>query len=246
MQTLWQGKKQNMLEKTAHDDSGALSTDNEVYLYGQSDLSDIHPEVAEPLHALQEKAQQAGFDLRVASDFRHFDRQLMIWNKKAQGEIPVLDSEGKAIDISSLSNKELLFTLLRWSALPGASRHHWGTDIDVYDHKALPDGYQLQLTPDEVSDEGIFGSFHLWLDDQIKNGTACGFFRPYDEDRGGIAPERWHLSFAPLAKQLQQAFSLKELSKILNETNIELKDEILTNLEEVFTRFIDVPLSLYP
>ena len=32
---------------------------------------------------------------------------------------------------------------------------------------------------------------------------AFGFFRPYTTDRGGVAPEPWHLSYAPVAARAQ-------------------------------------------
>ena len=37
--------------------------------------------------------------------------------------------------------------ILEWSALPGASRHHWGSEFDVFDLAALPEGYRVQLLP---------------------------------------------------------------------------------------------------
>ncbi|NIM47861.1 MAG: D-alanyl-D-alanine carboxypeptidase family protein, partial [Gemmatimonadales bacterium] len=86
---------------------------------------------------------------------------------------------------------------LRWSALPGASRHHWGTDLDVYDLAARPEGYEVELIPEEVDAGGMFGPLHEWLDGRIAADAAFGFFRPYERDRQGVAPERWHLSYAP-------------------------------------------------
>ena len=40
-------------------------------------------------------------------------------------------------------------TILLWSALPGASRHHWGSDIDVADGHVMARGYQPQLVVGE-------------------------------------------------------------------------------------------------
>jgi len=52
-------------------------------------------------------------------------RQAEIWNAKAAGLRPVLDANEQPIDTGTLSERELVFAILRWSALPGASRHHW-------------------------------------------------------------------------------------------------------------------------
>ena len=97
----------------------------------------VHRAIVAPLTALQADAAQAGFDLRLVSGYRSFDRQLAIWNAKAMGKRAVLDSAGRVLDISALSEVELVNAIMRWSALPGASRHHWGSDIDVYDAAAV-------------------------------------------------------------------------------------------------------------
>ena len=53
--------------------------------------------------------------------------------------------------------------ILHWSALPGASRHHWGTEIDVIDRAALLHGQLAQLVPDEYAADGVFAKLGLWL-----------------------------------------------------------------------------------
>ena len=101
--------------------------------------------------------------------------------------------------MASLSAEQQLHAILRFSAIPGTSRHHWGTDLDVFDAAALPQDYQLQLSPQEVAPGGMFDPLHCWLDQRMAAGEVHGFFRPYGQDRGGVAPERWHLSYAPMA-----------------------------------------------
>ena len=98
----------------------------------------LQPEVIVELLRLRSGAETAGFDLRVASSYRSFERQLLIWNNKASGLRPVLDDRGLSLDITRLSERDLAYAILRWSALPGASRHHWGTDLDVYDASRMP------------------------------------------------------------------------------------------------------------
>ena len=77
------------------------------------------------MQQLRDVAEQAGQTLAVASAYRGFDRQLSIWNAKARGEKPVLDLAGQAIDLDCLSDWDRVQAILTWSALPGASRHHW-------------------------------------------------------------------------------------------------------------------------
>jgi LAS superfamily LD-carboxypeptidase LdcB len=198
----------------------------------------VHREVVEPFLALQGAARGEGFELAIDSGFRSFERQLSIWNRKVGGELAVLDSAGIPLDMDSLTEEELVFAILRWSALPGGSRHHWGTELDVFDAAAKPEGYEVQLTPQEVEPRGMFGPLHQWLDARMAAGEAFGFFRPYDRDRGGVAPERWHLSCAPVAAPFEAGLTVEVLGEVLGAADLGLKEVVLEHLEEIFRRFI--------
>lgn len=198
----------------------------------------VHRDVVAPFRRLQGEAREAGFDLRILSGFRSFDQQLAIWNRKATGRRAVLDSQAMPLDIARLSERELMFAILRWSALPGASRHHWGTDLDVYDLDARPEGYEVELIPEEVNTGGMFGPLHEWLDARIAAGTSFGFFRPYDEDRGGVAPERWHLSYVPVAEEYLRQLTTAVLRATVERADMMLKHVVLQHLDEIYRRFV--------
>lgn len=198
----------------------------------------VHRDLVAPFLSLRGDALEAGFDLRIHSGFRGFQRQLSIWNRKARGALPVLDSNAKPLDIGQLSDRDLVFAILRWSALPGASRHHWGTDLDVFDEAARPEGYEIDLVPEEVDPGGMFGPLHSWLDERISTRTSFGFFRPYDLDRGGVAPERWHLSCGPVAAPFETLLTPELLGEVIGRADMELKEVVLINLEEIFERFV--------
>jgi LAS superfamily LD-carboxypeptidase LdcB len=150
----------------------------------------------------------------------------------------VLDDDGVPLDIATLSERDLAFAILRWSALPGASRHHWGTDVDVYDAAARPDGYEVALVPREVDPGGMFAPLHAWLDERIAVDGAFGFFRPYDRDRGGVAPERWHLSHAPTATRYERLLTPALLRATVAPADLRLKGVVLAHLEEIVERFV--------
>jgi LAS superfamily LD-carboxypeptidase LdcB len=198
----------------------------------------MHRDVVDPFHSLQADARQAGFDLAIVSGYRGFERQLSIWNRKAAGELPVLDSEARPLDPAALSDTDLAFAILRWSALPGASRHHWGTDFDIYDALACPPGYEVELVPAEVERGGLFGPMHQWLDGRIARDETWGFFRPYDRDRGGVAPERWHLSHGPTAAAFQRRLTPSLLRGAIGNADMRLRDAVLDHLDEIFDRFV--------
>lgn len=185
---------------------------------------------------LAERAAGHGFDLAIASGWRGFDRQLAIWNAKAAGERLLLDSAGQALSIDDLSPRERVYAILRWSALPGASRHHWGTDLDVYDRAALPAGYQLQLTVDEA--EGLFAPMHDWLGACIDANASCGFTRPYRFDTGGVAPEPWHLSYSPEAQIFEAMLDKQALYNFLASRPLALKETVLAEFDEIYRRYV--------
>jgi len=197
----------------------------------------VHRGIVKPFEVLRAQALHSGYDLAIASGYRDFNRQLTIWNEKAEGLRTVYDDYGKPIDMSLLTPWQQVQAILRWSALPGASRHHWGTDIDIYDRASLGAADKVQLSAAEVSEGGLFWPLHQWLD-RILNEASSGFFRPYCEDGNGVAPERWHLSYGPLAGAYQAAVSEGSLRKFLTDKPIALKSAVLENLEEIYYRFI--------
>lgn len=203
----------------------------------------VHRDLVEPLQTLALEGAALGFELAVASGYRSIERQCQIWNAKALGLRPVLDDDGTPLDVASLDPETLMFAILRWSALPGASRHHWGTDVDVYDRAALPAGHSLQLTLEEC--HGPFAPFHQWLDAELAR-PGSRFFRPYTSPVGGVAPEPWHLSFAPRAAVYQRALTKDQLLELVLSLDIALKDEVTCHFDEIFERFVVVSPDLYP
>ena len=205
---------------------------------GQADTAMlVHRDLVVPLTELQQSAAAAGFDLRLCSGFRSFDRQLHIWNAKLSGLRPVIDQAGAVVDLDRLSPWQQIQAVMRWSALPGASRHHWGTDFDIYDRAAMPADYQLQLVPAEVEGQGLFAPMHNWLDDKLAD---WGFYRPYGADTGGIAPERWHISYRPLAQSFAEGLTAEVLAQRLRGTELLLLDVVLEHLDEIMQRYIQV------
>lgn len=219
-----------------------LTGRTEAHLCGPRDAARlgarVHRDVVEPFDGLRDEAARAGFDLRILSGFRSFDDQLAIWNRKAAGQRAVLDGDAIPLDITTLAPRDLVFAILRWSALPGASRHHWGTDLDVYDEAARPEGYEIDLVPAEVNPGGMFGPLHAWLDERMAAGTAFGFFRPYDRDRGGVAPERWHVSHGPTADPLLMALTPDVLRATVQAADMRLKEVVLAELDTIVERFV--------
>lgn len=79
--------------------------------------------------------------------------------------------------------------LLRYWSMPGTSRHHWGTEVDLNSMKLAY--YQ--------SEKGK--QMYDWM---LKNASRFGFYQPFTKlDRlrpSGYQEEKWHWSYKPLAR----------------------------------------------
>lgn len=177
----------------------------------------LHRDAVEPFLAMRGAALAAGIDLVPVSSFRDFDRQLAIWNAKFRGERPLLDRASRALEAHSLAPPQRVEAILWWSALPGASRHHWGSDLDVIDRAMLPAGVAPQLLPAEFAAGGPFEGLDAWLGAHMHR---FGFFRPYVEDRGGVSPEPWHLSYAPVSVPAAARLSVDLLREALRSATV--------------------------
>jgi LAS superfamily LD-carboxypeptidase LdcB len=195
----------------------------------------LHAHVTAPFSRLRYAAADAGFDLVPQSSHRDFDRQLRIWNAKFNGEAAVNDPSGRALDALALTPPERIRAILHWSALPGASRHHWGTDLDLIDRKAVAAGYRVQLIASEYAPSGPFGSLAAWLE---ANAARFGFFRPFRGVLSGVEPEPWHFSFAPVAESARRALTPALLRDALREAPLAGKEEVLERLEDLHARYV--------
>lgn len=190
------------------------------------------------------RGARAGHDLAVASAWRSYQRQASIYNAKARGERRVVDDHGAPLARALFSDRDWLFAVLRFTALPGTSRHHWGSDLDVYDATALG-AATLQLEAWEYTAGGPFAALTAWLDERIAADDAEGFYRPFAVDCGGVAPEPWHLSHRPSAGALAGFLNRQLLpdlwAGVVDEPAIEpleLGAEVAANLDEIWRRFV--------
>lgn len=195
----------------------------------------LHREVVEPFLAMRAAAARDGIDLVPFSSFRDFDRQLAIWNAKARGERELRGPGGELLDARALGEDARVRAILCWSALPGASRHHWGTDFDVMDRAALPEGYRLQVIPEEFAADGVFARLDAWLK---QHATRFGFYRPYTTFRGGVRPEPWHLSHAAVAGEALRQFSAPALREALDAAPLEDRAAVERLLPDIIERYV--------
>ena len=195
----------------------------------------LHPRAAEALLALRAAARQDGIEVQAVSGFRDFGQQLAIWNGKYSGTRTLLSVDSRPIDASQLGEAERVAAILVWSALPGASRHHWGSDFDVIDRCALDDGARIELLSTEYAPGGRHARLSAWLGERAHD---FGFFRPYDRDRGGVQPEPWHLSFAPVAAPALAALDTALLGEALASAELAGIETVLAQLPRLYARYV--------
>lgn len=173
--------------------------DNETVHY-------LQKEAAWAFRSWQDEAKKEGFQLTIASSFRDFERQQWIWSRKFSGLRKVHNDQGDILDLSTMDEWQKCQAILRFSAAPGLSRHHWGTDMDLYDPSLLPEEQKLQLEPFEYQKGGYFFEFSEWLK---QSAPRFGFFSPFLNmpERSRVAEEPWHYSFAPLSENLGKAMT---------------------------------------
>ena len=101
--------------------------------------------------------------------------------------------EGK--NLTTISNlKERARLILLYSSMPGTSRHHWGTDMDL---NALENSY---------FDSGDGLKAYQWL---TAHAVEFGFCQPYTSKRNGrtgYEEEKWHWSYLPLSSELLTSY----------------------------------------
>jgi LAS superfamily LD-carboxypeptidase LdcB len=195
----------------------------------------LHIAAAQAALAMRDAARSQGIELAIVSSFRDFDRQLAIWNAKFSGERQLLDRAGRVLSRAELNTDALIDTILIWSALPGASRHHWGTDMDVIDRSAVSGDYRPQLVPAEYAGSGPFAKLNAWL---AAHMATFGFFRPYSSDRGGVQPEPWHLSFAPLSQAALSQLTPQVLHEALSSSAMRGREMVLARLPQIHARYV--------
>ena len=201
----------------------------------------IHTEIKDDLYKWSRLCQNQGIDFAVASGFRSYERQLLIWNEKVQGKRALKNADGQIVHIQGLTEQKILDLILLWSHIPGSSRHHWGTDLDVFDAT----WYKQQKKKLELENYHYLGfgpsaKFHCYNEELLTNKNIMPFYRPYnDSEHKSFMPELWHYSHQKVAATFEQTYTLKVFVRNLELSNeLLLRDLILTKPEYYFKKFV--------
>lgn len=150
----------------------------------------IRKDVFRSYKLMYDAALKEGVKFKIISATRNFENQKTIWENKWTGKT-LLEGNINATTIKDPTERAL--RILKYSSMPGTSRHHWGTDIDL---NSLENSY---------FDVGEGKKAYDWL---CKNAFKYGFCQTYTamgSDRNtGYQEERWHWTYMPVSIRLTE------------------------------------------
>lgn len=184
-----------------------------IELYGK-DIN-LRKEAHDAFLEMKKAAYQDGIDIQIVSSFRSFDRQLAIFERKY---LQFTEDEG-------LEPLEAIDKIVEYSTIPGTSRHHWGTDIDIIDGSKPTEGDVLVAS--KFEEGGPFADLKQWMEE---HASEYGFYLVYTNEpkRRGFKYEPWHYSYAPLSVPMLEFFRSKNIMQLLIEEDF-LGSEFMTS-----------------
>jgi LAS superfamily LD-carboxypeptidase LdcB len=199
----------------------------DIELFGKS--INLRAQAHDAFVEMKKAAYSDGIDLKVVSSFRNFARQEAIFERKFERY-----TEENGMDPMPAIDK-----IIEYSTIPGTSRHHWGTDVDIIDGYPKADGDVL--VPEKFGSGGPYENFKKWMDE---NAKVFDFHLVYTDNpkRKGFKYEPWHYSFAPISVPMLTQFRRKNILQLLQQetfmgsehfTNGFLKNYIQDNILDI-------------
>lgn len=197
---------------------------SEKALTGRGDLElvgknyKLQKEVLDAFQQMKKAALKDGIKINIVSAYRSFERQKSIWNRKYTSYIKKGYSPEKAIE-----------KIIEYSTIPGTSRHHWGTDIDIIEGGKKH--IKNVLNERNFEGDGAYSNLKKWMDN---NANTYGFYLVYtnQENRKGFKFEPWHYTYKPISKPMLKHFLSIDYKKIL-------KNNKLKGIEHFTSQFLN-------
>lgn len=194
----------------------------------------LRPEAAKAFDEMRQAALKEGIDFQIVSSYRSYDHQNRIWERKFKNYTAQGNAASKAID-----------RIIEYSTIPGTSRHHWGTDLDLIDANGKTSGDVLVAS--KFHGDGPFCRLKEWMD---KNANRFGFYLVYtrESQRKGFNYEPWHYSFKALSQGYLEQYKQFDIAKVLKNQNLmgaeEFSEAFIKRYRE--ENVLDINPSLLP
>lgn len=163
-----------------------------IHCGGSARNQKLHKETYAAFIRMYDSAKTDGVTLTIKSATRNFYYQRRIWEAKWTGARKV---GGQDLSVTVPDPEARARQILRYSSMPGTSRHHWGTDFDL---NAFKNSYF-------ESGKGL--KEFQWLE---AHAASFGFCRPYtakgEGRQTGYEEEKWHWSYMPLSQKYQESY----------------------------------------
>ncbi len=157
----------------------------------------LRKETFEAFQQMRNEAAKIGIKLFIVSATRTFTEQKRLWENKWMARTPVNTDTGEYLPKpfsrqDFLTKEQRALRILEFTAMPSASRHHWGTDLDF---NAVNPSYWTTFRGQKE---------YNWL---VENAPKFGFCQVYSAKRPtGYKEEKWHWSYLPIAQNLTNEY----------------------------------------
>ncbi|WP_452229847.1 MULTISPECIES: M15 family metallopeptidase [unclassified Lacinutrix] len=150
---------------------------------------------------MKTEALKEGIKIQIVSSYRNFEHQKRIWERKY-----------KRYRSQGFSEEKSMEKIIEYSTIPGTSRHHWGTDMDIIDGNVHAPKYVLR--EENFHRDGPYIYLKKWMD---THANSFGFYLVYtsDLDRKGFKYEPWHYSYKPLSQDYLKAYKCINIQEVL-------------------------------
>ena len=184
-------------------------------LYGEGFR--LRKQAYESFLKMKNEAEKEAINIQIVSSYRSFDHQNRIWTRKYN-----------RFTKQGLSPEITLQKIIEYSTIPGTSRHHWATDIDIIDGNSKQPKHVLN--EEHFHGNGPFCKLKEWMDE---NAESFGFYIVYtnNANRKGFKYEPWHYSYKPLSKSYLKDYQKIDILEMI-------KKEKLTGSEHFGEEFI--------
>lgn len=154
----------------------------------------LQKETCQKFIEMHQAAKKDSISIIINSGARNFYAQKSIWDRKWRAIKRKLQKDTSNLNIE---NKKIALEILLKCAMPSTSRHHWGTDIDIF-----------YRSGNEYFDTLEGKKQYHWMK---KNAHKFGFHQVYTDkkktQRSGYEEEKWHWSYIPIANKYTKKYA---------------------------------------
>lgn len=173
------------------------------------------PAVMKAFWKFKKQAKADGWNLILVSGYRSYRDQRIVWNR----------SDDLYLQHGATDQKKRVEAIMSLVSVPGLSRHHWGTELDISESTLR--GQLVNVEPD--TPERVL-RFYKWME---ANAPKYGFCKVYLGRNGAVHNEPWHWSFLPYSRGYEKQFMAIKNFKRIFDINVEDVDYLMRHFKRI-------------